>query len=1378
MRMRSGFPYRKFPPSRNRWILKVEGWGMALVLLLLLAGVTAPMPGEDFRATPGEVLHSFGVREGFSDWRGRWAFDNTLGRHYMVNLGATTIGVFSRDGSFIKEWDLSDSEGRIEFRDAFSGSISDGALFVVGEQDFYVMRDGTIRQFLLTETSPGAGAMTLQETMEFAGVVAGSITAIDRDSDGSWWLLAEGDILNVNPGVTAIRSRITPQMLQQNITGGAQTLERHRHLAVDRITGDLYVTLRIAGETFLYRIDRETHFQTGRIAAPLGVTSSQEAQTRLVGAHHGVVMLGHDSSLAPEERFSERSFPFLVLPRITNFNVHQQGVLWTHQQLGNRDLDFDMTVDWGDTPQGEGRIRFQTEGGFTQIIFLGSLEGGSTTHSIPRSSLDDAGGEPQALMMLYSGGPGSQISQPQWIAFPVASYSGHLLFSHNLPSFVGLAETQSGTTVTWSWNGVAPMEAFDAFVEFADFVPFVGGKTYGIKEVQASGAVEIASDEDGSIAVSGGGEFILGPGRLLLELGGGIIQRLTTEGPTLGGGLLTAKVAGTVTQEAGIVELIPALSVLRSMRFFGSAFTWLDKRAKLTAAITVGLDSTTKVRLSEEYDLRFDGDIVAFLALGVAAAVDLIGGYAEVTAYGEGKGSARFTPGPSGLSLQELAVSFLVGGKIRAYLMERTFERVISFSTADGVVTPKDIPNEGLVKDSGWQYAHTGKGMSIVKDSMSMPTVLTPNPFDEFRTQKQGIGRVSGSQSFDHEVRVLGGIPSDASIHASANPDDDTVMVVWSQPIPGNPATQATDIWFSYFDGNFFSSPAPIHTDTRADFNPKVQFLAQSPTTVDSRAWVAIWERNALHDMQPGGDPEEDTETVIANLRPCWSWFDPVKRTWSEPVDFPIEGVNGFNVKFMTSPRSVVACWLESDTGDLLPWDLNAKNPSEGRIGGVRLRFANLYRPFLSNGPPWYGDVLLQGPWTLGEDDPNADIPDDIVEYGAVTSGPPFAANVSTNILITRLTDLESLDPFLPVMRQEHWNREQNTNLRLFSLQDNTPLTSNPQLDFTPEMGRLNARVEGSRLLVGSRSGAHYGISLPPSGNYSLTGNSIEPAYEPVNFAPDDPARPQGAAFQSYKLVPVPGVGPSVVFHQPDRQGNLKLHLASANRRVGPITHGSDAERHATAFPRPGGYLLTMYQQVPIRRTPVTKKIGDTEEEFLLVEEEELGYFSMSRRLVVTDLMAGRVRHRSGLFLPGHEVTLEATVHNVGDRMASPAPRMSIYAMTGDGDEKEYIPVAENIYVQPIPGTTFGRTLAGNDTAVREVSWVVPDDRFYRFILLVDPDNEVEEFDDSNNLSESTIPHGLPSEVAQWLLGRLVSTTTDLDFNLDGIIDAADIHHP
>lgn len=1320
--------------------------------------------------TPGETLHSFSTPGGYSKDKSRWGFNETLGRHYFTNVNQ--ILVTDRDGTPLKTWDISESENRDAFNTAH-GNGDHGAFFFIGESKFYLLASNqtTMTVWNFVDLYDGTADVFFSRTIDFSLVLPNAgASGIDRALDGSWWIISDSSIYHLNSLGSGILRSITPEELGNKLVGSGSSTLRPELIAVDQVSGDLYLYISGGTESSymanrFYRIDQQSLLQKGRFYMGFSgsIAPAYTSTSRIIGATDGFALLRYyappmlELSLEPQD-----------LPDLTSFSFDQEGVIWTYCYSNYREVTATLGVNWG-MDAGPDRVIDPAPVSIGSAVT--SIDANSAVLTFPRSNLIDLPPFFEDLILLLN--DKGQISTPIPITLPVASYNGPVMFAPTCPAFSSFDEVIKNKKVTWTWNGVAPKEPFNGWVEFEDYVPWVGGKRYGIKDIQATGKAEISSKDDGSVSVAGGGAFLLGPGKLRTEFGGGVVQVLKPEGPEVTGGLLSMKVEGSVSQEAGLIEVFPQLAPLKAMAFIGSAMKWLDQRAKLTATITLGMDSSTKVTLSEEDDILFTGQITGYLGLAVAAAVNLINGYAEVNAYGEGKGSVTLIPSSEGLAVDNIEITALIGAKIRAYLLQRSVQKVISISSKDGVVVSRKLPNGGLVSDTGWQYAYTEETEQTVKSLPTMPYVLTPNPFKEmdrrYITTKYGKTK----RPVDSEIRVLAGIPASATLNAVSSPNTNKMMVVWTQPIPGNPSTQATDVWYSYFDGNSYSTPAPIYTDTRADFNPKVAYHGFYRFEQEDAVWIAVWERNGLEAMTPTGDPEADTETIIANLRPCWSWFDPTTRQWTEPEDLPINGANGFNVQVMnsgTGNRAGIA-WLESDTGSMYPWDLNATDPSQGRIGGIRLRYMQLfYRSDLND------LLLVENVKTLGEEDPDNDIRDDIVEY-SVGIDQRIGGATEVIILITRLMDVQSIDPFTPTMRIESWGSPgfafvDGLAMKLKSFEDDVPVASNPQVQVKGNI-RTTAIISDSTFLLGKHQ---QGGGTPPLPDYTIL-----PSYDPVEFEPDDPFRPQGAEFQSYSLVDLPepvnfhnNPPRAVIFQKPDASGNLKLHMAGPTRKMGPITYGSDTDRHSSVILSHDGTLLTMYHQVPLIKTPTTtaKLLGTEEEDPLVdIQEEELGFFTLSRRLIVTNLLAGETTLRSGFFTEGSTVTLETEIKNSGDNPVE-APRFSLYAYpANDIKSTELIPIVEN----ELAVDYIFQSLIGNDTIVKSIDWVVPDDRDYSFLLVVDPEDEVEEYDEDDNANEDTINNGLPSELIEWLLGRYAGDPSGFDANEDGFIDAGDI---
>jgi hypothetical protein len=137
------------------------------------------------------------------------------------------------------------------------------------------------------------------------------------------------------------------------------------------------------------------------------------------------------------------------------------------------------------------------------------------------------------------------------------------------------------------------------------------------------------------------------------------------------------------------------------------------------------------------------------------------------------------------------------------------------------------------------------------------------------------------------------------------------LLYVCDNNAPG--ALQFTDINWLYFDGTNWTEPAPIVTDTRAEFAPQVAFDGDGDA-------VAVWERVKGEDFN-----SLDIYAMAQEMEIVTSYWDRVSQTWSSPE--PITDNNCLDHKpLLCGPMadgSVLAVWTENEE-NLLMGDSNS----------------------------------------------------------------------------------------------------------------------------------------------------------------------------------------------------------------------------------------------------------------------------------------------------------------------------------------------------------------------------------------------------------------------------------------------------------------------
>jgi antitoxin component YwqK of YwqJK toxin-antitoxin module len=128
------------------------------------------------------------------------------------------------------------------------------------------------------------------------------------------------------------------------------------------------------------------------------------------------------------------------------------------------------------------------------------------------------------------------------------------------------------------------------------FVPFVGGKDFGIPPSQAFLTVEAKTDGTGSIAAGGMSGFGAADGKIEIKLGGkGNLKYEPNVGLEWKETSLILGIKGTVEDTAGPITVIPWLEGAVNLPVIGRAIDWINRKAQFKATITANADTTLEV---------------------------------------------------------------------------------------------------------------------------------------------------------------------------------------------------------------------------------------------------------------------------------------------------------------------------------------------------------------------------------------------------------------------------------------------------------------------------------------------------------------------------------------------------------------------------------------------------------------------------------------------------------------------------------------------------------------------------------------------------------------------------------------------------------------
>lgn len=208
-------------------------------------------------------------------------------------------------------------------------------------------------------------------------------------------------------------------------------------------------------------------------------------------------------------------------------------------------------------------------------------------------------------------------------------------------------------------------------------------------------------------------------------------------------------------------------------------------------------------------------------------------------------------------------------------------------------------------------------------------------------------------------------------------------------------------------------------------------------------------------------------------------------------------------------------------------------------------------------------------------------------------------------------------------------------------------------------------------------------------------------------------------------------VSPDIRNGNPDFILSIEDENTTAVSLKGLFQEAPVVEKYMSTATDSQGNIVMFYYQSDLLIDTVLVDLGngDGEESFVRTREADTGRIMMAVHQINTDLSVEKVNHNIGLSEAGHQAKVYATVFNNGD-IPVDSPKISFYARditesieTRRGTD---VIITENYLVYD------GLLAAGSKTEV-SVDWIIPDDADYQVYVIVDPLNEIVEFNENNN---------------------------------------------
>jgi antitoxin component YwqK of YwqJK toxin-antitoxin module len=644
---------------------------------------------------------------------------------------------------------------------------------------------------------------------------------------------------NFPPAISPPSPEITPKYVSGRVTSNSLPL------------GD--VTVSSGSRT-------TTTASNGMYGLDLGTESNHALKFEKGGylTHQTTIAMGSAQSVTHNVILKQRTTS--NLPAVTAIDSAIGTLFLTGVSASNQ---LQIRVDWNGTEPGTIEVTVRgathtlaaTAGGAVFHLDMGSLPGSLDPNAMPiRVVAVSKAGDRSPVETWYP----ALVPAPPWsTAFglfrfmysqygqaPAFGIGGTYPVSEDPPIRV-LFEEQSTPALLWSaWN----------------LFPFIGGQSLGLTETRVGLAIEAQTDGSGSIQALGQAAFKAGGAEIGASLTGkGLVRYVPRRGLEWNGVDVTLDVAGTIKREEGILSVIPALKAAESWTMIGTPIRWFNGMAKAEASFTVSGGGTAKLAYAQN---KYQFGLAPQFGIGVGVAIS--GGTADkvkATLSGSGTitvvGRAQLTLPP--VVLDRVDAQLGVKLDIVVWKYQKTLSASHGFSSSGAASEPIYLPAslDGGMRPMRRDYLQNAAGYSrFVAPATASHGALA------------GV-RHSTTASTGGTLLIENSYPYSEPAIAVHN---GVAMILFVYSDPADPVLQASEIYWTRYDGTGYSQPAPVVDDTRAEFAPT---LGRDT----AGRWVAAWER--VKDPDFGGD---EPQLMAAQLEIVYAVFDAGLQRWTEPV--------------------------------------------------------------------------------------------------------------------------------------------------------------------------------------------------------------------------------------------------------------------------------------------------------------------------------------------------------------------------------------------------------------------------------------------------------------------------------------------------------------
>ncbi len=553
--------------------------------------------------------------------------------------------------------------------------------------------------------------------------------------------------------------------------------------------------------------------------------------------------------------------------------------------------EYTVSVDWRGEP---GTVKFELNGtvyqspgtatGATRTFNMGTdfIAGtGARTNMLKITAYNAAGGEsiPAVLRPLV-------VPIPGW-ATDLGSFGkikpdkGLLVYTLDAswpsePIKIQIDEETLGSTLWTAWN----------------LVPIVGGRVFGIPPTQTILAVEAKTDGSGSVLLGGSTGFKAAGQEITGKIGGkGNLEYKIGEGFAWKGASLVLGTEGTIKKEVGPVTLIPALEKTVSLPVIGRPLKWFNEKAKIEGTVKIGGELDLQV-ISETGKLGFhktEGTLTDEVGVGLSCGVSKL--KTEVSGGGTAKITWQFPADPGYLKQLESEIKAKIS--ITTWLFTKDFEASQPFSY------PESASASSLLKSPESATLDLSDFKPVSRDFLNSAS------YSRFLPESGRAPMSVETQALIAEgILVQNVYPYSEPVIAE---HDGKLGIAYVYFDPADTTLQATEIYFTYYNGETYSEPHPIKNDSQAEFAPTLAFDQDGKI-------VAAWER-----VRNENFTGETILEMAQNLEIVFSVFDPSTGQWTEPL--PLTDNSYLDHSPMVkrgTDGSLLLMWQSNEGGELI----------------------------------------------------------------------------------------------------------------------------------------------------------------------------------------------------------------------------------------------------------------------------------------------------------------------------------------------------------------------------------------------------------------------------------------------------------------------------